>query len=102
LAAQTGGCFASRELITRDIVSLISFEYNFQRAFDVAGTIGEHCESSVFNGLADMSTELILERAQGIEPKLLMVARDGIEPLTPVFSGPPTNGPKWLIISGRD
>jgi hypothetical protein len=31
-----------------------------------------------------------------------MVARDGIEPPTPAFSGPPTNGPKWLIISGRD
>jgi hypothetical protein len=29
-----------------------------------------------------------------------MVARDGIEPPTPAFSGPPSNGTKWSGISG--
>jgi hypothetical protein len=29
-----------------------------------------------------------------------MVARDGIEPPTPAFSGPPCNGTKWSGISG--
>jgi hypothetical protein len=32
---------------------------------------------------------------------LNVVARDGIEPPTPAFQGP-TNGPKWLRISGCD
>jgi hypothetical protein len=31
-----------------------------------------------------------------------MVARDGIEPSTPAFFRAPTNGPKWLRISGPD
>jgi len=36
------------------------------------------------------------------EAKLLkvMVARDGIEPPTPAFSGPPTESPKWFEING--
>jgi hypothetical protein len=29
-----------------------------------------------------------------------MVARDGIEPPTPAFSGPPTELPKWFEING--
>jgi hypothetical protein len=28
-----------------------------------------------------------------------MVARDGIEPPTPAFSGPPTESPKWFEIN---
>ena len=30
----------------------------------------------------------------------LLVARDGIEPPTPAFSGPPTDSPKWFEING--
>jgi hypothetical protein len=30
----------------------------------------------------------------------LMVARDGIEPPTPAFSGPPTESRKWFEING--
>ena len=30
----------------------------------------------------------------------MMVARDGVEPPTPAFSGPPTESAKWLGISG--
>jgi hypothetical protein len=30
-----------------------------------------------------------------------MVARDGIEPPTPAFSGPLTESPKWFEINGR-
>src|SRR6266851_2715473 len=33
---------------------------------------------------------------------MVVVARDGIEPPTPAFSGPTTNGPKCLKISGTD
>ncbi len=29
-----------------------------------------------------------------------LVARDGIEPPTPAFSGPPTESPKWFEIKG--
>ncbi len=29
-----------------------------------------------------------------------LVARDGIEPPTPAFSGPPTEWPKWFEING--
>jgi hypothetical protein len=29
-----------------------------------------------------------------------MVARDGIEPPTPTFSGPPVESPKWFEING--
>ena len=29
-----------------------------------------------------------------------MVARDGIEPPTPAFSGPPTESPNWFEING--
>jgi hypothetical protein len=29
-----------------------------------------------------------------------MVARDGIEPPTPAFSGPLTDSPKWFEING--
>jgi len=29
-----------------------------------------------------------------------MVARDGIEPPTPAFSGPPTESQKWFEING--
>ena len=38
------------------------------------------------------------------EAKLLegMVARDGIEPPTPAFSGPPTESRKWFEINGSD
>ena len=32
--------------------------------------------------------------------RLRVVARDGIEPPTPAFSGPPTEEPKWSGISG--
>jgi hypothetical protein len=39
----------------------------------VAGTIREHCGSSVFNYLADMRTEVILEGRQDIEAKLLIL-----------------------------
>jgi hypothetical protein len=31
-----------------------------------------------------------------------MVARDGIEPPTPAFSGPPSKEAKWFEISGYD
>jgi hypothetical protein len=31
---------------------------------------------------------------------ILMVARDGIEPPTPAFSGPLTDSPKWFEING--
>ncbi len=36
------------------------------------------------------------------EAKLLkeLVARDGIEPPTPAFSGPLTDSPKWFAING--
>jgi hypothetical protein len=30
----------------------------------------------------------------------ILVARDGIEPPTPAFSGPPTESPKWFEING--
>jgi len=30
----------------------------------------------------------------------LLVARDGIEPPTPAFSGPPTESRKWFEING--
>ena len=30
-----------------------------------------------------------------------LVARDGIEPPTPAFSGPLTESPKWFEINGR-
>jgi hypothetical protein len=33
---------------------------------------------------------------------LSVVARDGIEPPTPAFSGPPTDPVKWFGISGSD
>jgi site-specific DNA recombinase len=36
------------------------------------------------------------------EGGMLLVARDGIEPPTPAFSGPPTEMPKWSGISGCD
>ena len=38
----------------------------------------------------------------GPTAKLLkaMVARDGIEPPTPAFSGPPTESRKWFEING--
>ena len=33
---------------------------------------------------------------------MVMVARDGIEPPTPAFSGPPSKLIKWSGISGND
>jgi hypothetical protein len=38
-----------------------------------------------------------------LRPKCVTVmARDGIEPPTPAFSGPPSNGTKWSGISEYD
>jgi hypothetical protein len=31
---------------------------------------------------------------------ILLVARDGIEPPTPAFSGPLTESPKWFAVNG--
>jgi hypothetical protein len=43
----------------------------------------------------------ILTRLLAIDKLLkILVARDGIEPPTPAFSGPPTESPKWFEING--
>ena len=48
------------------------------------------------NGLGEL-----LQRS-GLSDRFEMVARDGIEPPTPAFSGLPTNGPKSSRVSGTD
>jgi len=47
------------------------------------------------------SREKILRAFPAVAKLLkLLVARDGIEPPTPAFSGPPTESRKWFEING--
>jgi hypothetical protein len=77
---------------------------DLQRVFYVAGIIGEHCELSVFNYLADMRTEVILEGRQSVETNLLILNGGQRRDRTAAagLSGPPANGPKCPKISGRN
>jgi hypothetical protein len=59
--------------LAHSTVKSVHSEIRFQGVFYVAGTIGEHCELSVFNCLADARKKVILAASQEIGSKLLIL-----------------------------
>ena len=82
-------------------------EQGFEPASDIIK--GPMFPGNAFGGTASVNTgrnsvRMASENDCGTLRQIIdsMVARDGIEPPTPAFSGPPTNGSKWPRISGPD